>query len=506
MQGFDQKMYTTWYNTYDMYRRPSKKKEIIRRTLVYSAMTLTVLITVAGLIFVILGYRIDTDNRRVERSALVQYKTIPSGSSVKIDGKDLGIRTPSKSTVIEGTYKFEMQRDGYEVWQKTLDIKAGTLTWLNYSRLVPKNRPVVSLANYPVLHASLGTYEGQAIVLQSDALLPSFRLVDVRSDDIKTTTITLPTTVYSEPATPGVTHSFRMDSWDTGGRYLIVEHTYADKKEWLVVDTHDVNLSKNMSTLLGVDITRVVFSGTSGNILYALTNGDIRKLDLSVGTMSRPLVSGVLSFEIFKTDVITYVGTNPTNQTQRVVGLYREGDVSPHVLRTVSSSTIVPLHITTSQYFNQDYIAISEGGQVDILSGSYPTSSTDTDTNMTKLVSFNMDSNVDQLSFSPTGFYLVAQSGSKLTSYDIEHKLVGTSTIAGDASATAYVKWLDDDHLWSNIGDSLTMRDFDGTNFISINTAAGGHDVMLTQNDRFIYSIGKTTTGYQLQRVRMILP
>ena len=289
MQGFDQKMYTTWYNTYDMYRRPSKKKEIIRRTLVYTAMTLVVLVTVAGLIFLILGYRIDTDNRRVERSSLVQYKTIPSGASVKVDGKDLGIKTPSKSTVVEGVHKFEIGRDGYETWQKTLDIKAGTLTWLNYTRLVPKNRPVVSVANYPALQAGLGTYEGQAIALQPDAAVPSFRLVDVRDDDIKGSTITLPAILYSQAATPNVTHSFRMDSWDTSGRYLIVEHSYADKKEWLVVDTQDVNLSKNMTTLLDVDITRVVFSGTSGNILYALTGGDIRKLDLSAGTLSRPL-------------------------------------------------------------------------------------------------------------------------------------------------------------------------------------------------------------------------
>jgi len=470
-----------------MYRRPSKKKEIIRRTLVYTAMTLVVLVTVAGLIFVILGYRIDTDNRRVERSSLVQYKTTPSGAS--------------KSTVIEGVHKFEMLRDGYETWQKTIDIKAGTLTWLNYARLVPKNRPVVSVANYPALSASLGSYESQTIALQTDATLPSFRLVDVSSDDIKTTTIKLPTTAYSEANTPNVTHSFRMDSWDTGGRYLIVEHNYGDKKEWLVVDTHDTALSKNISKLLDVDISKVVFSGTSGNILYALTGGDIRKLDLSAGTMSRPLVSGVSSFEIFKTDVITYVGISASEASKRVVGLYRDGDASPRILRTLSSAANVPVHVTTSHYFNEDYIAISEGSQVDILSGKYPTSTTD----MPKLIGFNVDANVDKLSFSPTGFYLIVQSGAKLTSYDIEHKLVSTATISGTATAD-YVKWLDDDHVWSIVDGLLVMRDFDGANAININTASSGFDTMLTQNDRFIYSVGKTTTGYQLQRVRLILP
>ena len=208
-----------------------------------------------------------------------------------------------------------------------------------------------------------------------------------------------------------------------------------------------------------------------------------------------------MSFEIYKTDVITYVGTSAADSTKRVVGLYRDGDASPRVLKTLSSAANVPVHITTSRYFNEDYIAISEGSQVDILSGSYPTANTD----MPKLIGFNVEQNVDQLSFSPTGFYLVAQSGSKLTSYDIEHKLVGKATIASAATAD-YVKWLDDNHTWSIVDGLLVMRDFDGANAVNINTAASGFDAILTQNDRFIYSVSKTTTGYQLQRVRLILP
>ncbi len=489
-----------------MYRRPSKKQQLIRRILVYTAMTLLVAITVTGLIFVILGYRIDTNNGQIERSALLQYKTTPAGATISVDGKMLGLRTPAKNTIIEGMHTFVMQRDGYETWQKTMDIKAGTLTWLDYVRLIPKDRPVVSMESYTTLHASLGTVDGQTILIQQDATQPSFQLVDVRADDIKTTTINLPASLYSEAATVGMTHSFSVDQWDTSGRYLIVEHSYGDKKEWLVVDTQDVNSSKNISRSFDIGMSYATFAGTSGNILYVLSGTDIRKLDLSAGTISRSLVSQVSSFELFDTNVITYVGTDPADATKRVVGLYRDGDDNPHVLRSYTESADVPLHITTTRYFNENYVAITNGDKVDILSGNYPSSSSVSADSLSEYDSFNFAPSVDRVSFSPKGFYLVVQSGANFASYDIEHKTVSNSVIAADPSvAVAPLKWLDDDHLWSDHGGSLSMRDFDGLNKININTVATGYDVTLTHNERYLYSIGKTNTGYQLQRVRLIL-
>jgi hypothetical protein len=50
------------------------------------------------------------------------------------------------------------------------------------------------------------------------------------------------------------------------------------------------------------------------------------------------------------------------------------------------------------------------------------------------------------------------------------------------------------------------MRDFDGTNAYTINHSITGQGVALTPNDKYIYSFNKTATGFDLQRVLMILP
>ncbi len=468
-------------------------------------MILSVLTIVGILIFLILGYRLDTDSGQIQQGALVQFETIPAGATVKIDGKTLGSKTSTKSNVLAGTHTFVMQRDGYEPWQKTLDIKAGTLTWLDYGRLVPKNRKAEAVASYPTVYNSLATLEGKTMIIQQAPAIPSYQIVDLRSDEIKSSTIVIPAAFYSEAATPGVAHTFTINQWDTSGRYVLIQHTYSDKKEWLVMDTKDVNATKNVTKLLDLDMSQIVFSGTSGNILYALSAGDIRKLDLSAGTISRSLVTNATSFELYETNVITYVGVDPSDAKKTVVGLYREGDTMTHVLRSVPT-TEVPIRITTSRYFNQDYVAIAEGNKVDILSGTYPSQGSD-NSSLTKFASFTFSQTVGSMSFSPNGDYLLVQSGANFESYDIEHQRVSTYTVATDPGVTVGpVKWLDDDHTWSDYGGTLIMREFDGANATIINQAATGQTAVLTQNDRYMYSIGTTATGMQLQRVRMVLP
>jgi hypothetical protein len=239
--------------------------------------------------------------------------------------------------------------------------------------------------------------------------------------------------------------------------------------------------------------------------LYALSAGDIRKLDLSAGTISRSLVTNVTSFELYETNIITYVGVDPSDSKKTVVGLYREGDTATHVLRSVVT-TDVPLRIATSRYFNQDYVAIIEGGKVDILSGTYPAQGSD-NSSLVSFASFTFGENVGNISFSPNGDYLLIQSGAHFASYDIEHQRVTDYTVAAQAGVTVGpVRWLDDDHTWSDYGGNVIMRDFDGQNAVIINKAVGGQGVVLTQNDRYIYSFGVTEGGLQLQRVRLVLP
>ena len=211
------------------------------------------------------------------------------------------------------------------------------------------------------------------------------------------------------------------------------------------------------------------------------------------------------SFSLYQTNVITYVGTDPSDAKKTVVGLYKEGDNAPHILRSVTT-TNDPLHIATAHYYNKDYVVISQGKHVDITSGSYPSSSSSDMSSLRQFASFDFTGNVDSVSFSPKADYLLVQSGVHFESYDIEYQQASDYMLTTDTNVTVpAIKWLDDDHTYTDYNGSLVMREFDGGNASTLNQSSPAQGVALSQNGKFIYSIGKTATGYQLQRVRMML-
>lgn len=487
-----------------MFKRPTKKQLLIRRIITYTVMVVAVVVIVAGTILFILGYRLDGDKGRLEQGALVQFDSKPNGANVSIDGKSINSNTPSKQTVVAGMHQFVVNKNGYETWNKTLDVKAGTLEWLDYLRLVPKNLQTESVENYDTVYGEKASPDYKWVLIQQKADTPSFQLVDLRSQQVKSSTIDLPATVYTDATTEGVTHTFTMESWDKDGRYVIVKHTYNDKSEYIVVDTQNIAASVNVSTLLSISLSELKFSGTSGTALYGLTDGVIRKLDLSNATISRGLVSNVKDFNLFDNTIVTYTGTDPNNAAHEVAGIYREGDDSPHVLRTVDDLT-TPLTIAATQYHSDDYIAISEGLKVTVLKGRYP-ASTDTDNSSLKPYGdFKVSANIDTTQFSEDGDHLIVQSGLNFTSYEIEYMRQTNATVTTTEATPHTLQWLDDAYLWAVYDGHLSIREFDGTNTHVIMPMEPGFDATLSQNGKYIYGIAKNGTGYQLQRVTMIL-
>jgi len=399
-----------------------------------------------------------------------------------------------------------MWRDGYETWQKNIDIKQGTLTWLNYALLVPKDLAVKSAASLSSVYSSKASLKGNFMIIQEKSDAPIFKLVDLRSDDIKISSITFPRSQYAESSTVGVVHSFKIEKWDDSERYILVSHTYNDKNEWIVLDTQNVSQTKNITSLFDIGISNVVFSGNSGNTLYVLDAGDIRRLDLSAATISKPLVSNVISFDIFnESSVITFVGNGKTGTNERVAGIYREGDDKASVIKSVTDGVNTPLHIATTFYSNENYVAVSVGNKVEVLSGSYPNTTSDNASNMKVIASFSVKEGIDKLTFSSAGEYVFIQNGSFFASYDLEYQKLASSDVNG-TNAITQLNWLDNNYIWSDRDGILTIREFDGLNIHTINSSVQGQDATLTNNGRFLYSIGKSASGYQLQRVRMILP
>jgi outer membrane lipoprotein-sorting protein len=481
-----------------MYRPPSKRKQLIQRTAVYSFMTIAVVSLVTVLVLVMLGYQFNRNEGRIEQGGLLQFDSRPNGANVTIDGNAFGTRTPSKTTLSSGQHFITMTRTGYQTWQKSVDIVPGSVTWLNYSRLIPVDLQPSSVADFSRVSSTAVSQDAKWMAIKENAADASIRLANLTGDDVSLKTIDIPTTVY----TKAKKHVFTIEKWDPDSRYILVQHTYDTKREWLVVDAENVGASQNVSRLLDIDASKIVFSDGDSRVLYAQIGTDIRRINLSEATMSRPLVDNAADFSLYKTSTIVFTTTQDTATKQKSVGFYKEGADKPQIVRSYDDSKSTALNFAIGEYFGDTYFAISNGHNVEVFE-----SSLDDVTKAKPVANFTASAAVDHLSIVTNGRFIIVQHGAAYTTYDLEFKKSTSTQLKGTSAVNDELRWLDNYTVWSDRDGMVRLYEFDGANQHDIMPVVPGLSVTLSPNATYIYGINKTNDGaYHLQRVRLLLP
>jgi hypothetical protein len=490
-----------------MYSPPaSPKKQAIRLAFVYAAMTIAVLVTVFILILIMLGYRFDRVAGTLEQGGLVQLGSIPSGANLTIDGTRLGATTSTKTTLMHGQHTIMMSRNGYSQWQKTVDVKSGSILWLNYARLIPVDLPVEDVTALPAVTSTLPSPDRKWIAMTTVKTSPVISLFDISGDVPVLKTLTLPELLYTKPSDE-TNQSFSLARWHSSSRYLLVEHRYDDKKEWIVVDTEDMARSRNITTIFDVEASQVEFSRSDGHILYALMNGDVRKIDTEAETISAPLVRNIAEFSLYDRSTIVYTTVVDEATKSRSVGYRQDNASSPRVIRTYSDDGLIPLHISIdNEYYNQTYVAIAYGSAVEILTGNLPKSDSNDPLSLTAVATMSTPETVTALSNRTDGRFFVAEHGKSYSVYDLELQKATTTNLRGDMPAVSTVGWLDGYTVWNGDDGKLRLYEFDGANQHDMMSIIPGQHPALTPNNRYLYAPTVDEKGaFHLSRVQLIL-
>lgn len=469
-------------------------------------MTLSVLTIVFVLILIMLGYRFDRVAGTLEQGGLVQFNSIPTGANLTIDAARLSATTSTKITLAAGQHAITMSRNGYNPWQKTVEVKSGSILWLNYARLIPTNLSVDNIAKLPAVTSTVPSPNRKWIAMTTEKTTPAVTLADIGSDTPELKTLTLPEAIYAKPENVA-NQSFLLSTWSASSRYLLLEHSYDDKKEWIVVDTEDVAKSKNITTIFDVAVSNVQFSRSNDNVLFVLMNGDVRRIDIEAATISAPLVRNIAEFSFYDQSTIVYTTTVDVATKSRSVG-YRQDDASePRVIRTYSDDGLIPLHVSIDKYYNQPYVAIAYGNTVEILSGSLPRSDSNEALSLTAVATMSTPETISFLSSKTDGRFFVAQHGKSYSVYDLELQKATTTTLRGEAPLESELGWIDGYMLWGSLDGKLRLYEFDGANQHDIMPILAGQNPTLTANNRYLYAPTTDENGaFYLSRVRLILP
>ncbi len=472
----------------------SKRTQLALRFFTYGVMTVSVVVISALVLLFALGYRFDNTSLSFEQGGLMQFRSTPSAATIRLNDKQLNFRTPGKATVAAGKYDVAMNLNGYHSWSKTVDIERGQLLWLNYARFIPQNITTTSVREFDTLNGSLTSPNRRWIALQPTATDPNFIIADIRNQETPAfNEVSLPAASYTQrDAQP---HTFEMVEWDLSGRYLLIRHTVADVEEFIRFDRENPAVAVNLSAVYG-PITRAQFAGNNGNVLYAIINNELRRVQVG-NNETALLVSGATYFVVYRGDRLAFIADR---NDRREVGMYR--DDRETLVADFALDTAVT--VSLSAYFNKDYVAIGTGNTVTVYQDPDETHNRP----VAPFETFTIDQpSVEWLYFSNNGRFIVAQHQGSFTTYDLELADIHKRTFESSQPVTRAFKWLDDYYLWVDLDNSVRIVEFDGANERTITSAVTGQTVSLSDDGESLFSIGRNNADQKLvlQRSQLVL-
>lgn len=482
-----------------MKKSASKRNQPLIRTAVYSLMTVSVIVIVAILMLIVLGYSFNQKDGRLEQGGLLQFASVPTGATVTLNELTLGQRTNTKSTVESGSHSVSFDRSGYRTWKKTITILPGQIGWINYARMIPTKLTPESQRTFTTLADSLASPGHKWMLLQQAADQPTFELANIQDDSVRYTTVTIPAAVYTPPLA-GMAQTFSMESWSQNEDAVLIKHTYdTEKVEWLLLDRDEPQKTVNISASLGVSPSKIVFAGNGSRLLFVQTDDIVRRVNLDDMTLSRPLASKVESFNQFDEKTITYVTTGD-EAGKRTVG-YAATDIDQPIAIHAYPADGQPLQAVLKVYFNKRYLSVVHGQSLVIESGTLPTKNDKGDLKL--YAQSTIPAGLTNLSVSANGRFVVTQLPDGYATYDLELKKYDKTTWAYQSTVQRSIEWLDDYVVWSDNGGELRIYDFDGANQQNIMQTVEGQSAGISPNGKYFYGVTKSDKGLNLSRVQL---
>jgi hypothetical protein len=328
-----------------------------------------------------------------------------------------------------------------------------------------------------------------------DSAVPQLTIYDLRDGKkIVSTQLALPASAMTN--TPeGAKQTFSLVEWDFGARFILVKRVVNDTVEFIRVERSDAKTAANITELFHLPFADMHFSGTSGNNFYGINGTDLRFVDIASKVVSQPLVENVKEFKLYKEKDIAYVSVDKDVQT---VGVMR--DDKKTIVRTYPAADSV--HVDLSSFSNNDYLAVTHNLKLEILKD--PLDNADSAGRTFATLTTKLPS-VGWLDFSNNGRFVVVGNGVNYETYDIETDEKFAAAIQGQSEATQPLKWLDDYYLTTSASGSVVIAEFDGGNSHAITSALPGFSVTVSDNGNYLYSFGKTATGFALQQSKLNL-
>ena len=476
-----------------------KRNRMIRVIFVDIIMSLAVVALVFVLVAIVEGWRLSS-NLKLEQNGLAQIESLPTGAKVIIDGKQDFNETNISKLLPAGEHEITLKKDGYDSWSKKINIVSGLLTRLRNPRLFKQNRKTEVVENYNNLRFVYAAPDHRSILLASD----------------QTTKWKYVTALGSDKVSPG---EILQISWNETGEKILLQVKRSDQIEWGLINlrkpSESINLSQailnytdrsekniiggeNKKSNVKRDLSDLVIEDAAANKFIALIDGNLQEVDVVAKTLSEPYLKNIAKFKMSGSEIIYLTNVE---KDKRQIGIYRLGDKGGIDLETVvRSKKDAVINLGIVDFDGKKYLSTTIDGQFRVYrTNDYPTYGS-SDNMPEKITEEKLDFVPQNFITSSNGEFFIAETDGKFMIYNLD--LEELSLVEHKNKRVA---WLDNYMMFDIVDGKMEVFDFDGGNRRTIlnKGLATGFDAVINSNNRYLYYITKTDTGYSLQRDKL---
>jgi hypothetical protein len=452
----------------------SKNKQTIIRFAIYVVLGLVAFGISLLVIFAARGYDVDPATGKVVRNGLVLMWSQPESVDVYVNNQ-LEDSTPSRLPLPVGKYDLKMSKAGYRDWNKTVNVRASEVIKLNYPRLFPNEINAIAQETFETVGDWLQSPDQETIAVHEKAGSPEISLFSIVEPDQPLKKITIPEGFLTR--TNGQIGTINLHQWSADSDYLMIEHINGTVTEYIRINVVK-NEFVNINTVVSLPITNLQFDRSENNKMYALTDGQLRRINVEAKTISAALVAEVADYRVAADGRVVII--QKRDQISSVIVL--EDNDQPRTLLSGPATKSAQLEL--GNYDGEDYVVTSiDPNEVRLVW-------LDDDENRPRNLLATIagkDSKIYPVSF--TGRFAVMTSGDIVTVHDFEKLRVFQYKFAGLTPES--LSWFDDGHLITTTSaGSIDVIEFDGLNKTTIGQGLK-FKVYTDKEFQNYYSLGK---------------
>ena len=473
-----------------MDRARQKKIRNIRVIMTNIFMSVSVIAIVFVLMLIAMGFSFN-ESGHLEQSGLLQLVSNPSGASVKIDGEPQFGHTEFSKMLNSNSHKVEITRKGYDSWSDDVTIDAGLLTRVDWVRLFPTKPEIANAKSFKEIRlAQFSPNRKSLLLIESGSSM--LQRIDIQSEKAETKQFDLAKIIgaSAEDYRDGI---IAIAGWSENNNKLLLSFKSHEKPSWYVIDLEHSDRSINITKALNRNFSDALVANDNITRLWALEDGKLFFVNLDDNKVSEPIADKVATIANNRNNVF-FINTEIIVQadgegdaksgetTERHLNSYKEGEDSYVSIATLKSNDNL---LIAGTYWNEEWLAYSDGSKLTILGGKYPSYGKDSNNALEAKFKAKLKDAPTHISAGGNNHVVVFYGAKEITSYDIETKRDYTTKLDNEISD---IRWLDDYLLWQNLEYKLVIRDFNGSNRRTIaDNVNADLPAAISENNRWLY-------------------